>query len=773
MSGSLAAQGSASADAKGSAGLQFRHETAQEQASSRSAKVTTIRSGAGDIRRSADNRILDVGTAIDAAGDFSQQAATIDSRAASNTESSSSRTQSDAGKLGAYGKANAEASGNLQLSGGAGAGYTGNTLDRKKQSETNLDANAGAGAEIEYVHKDASKSASSSTAVVSTIKADGGLASTSTDGSTLEGTQMSGRNVELQAGSLDIQAARSTARSSEQETEGKGKLNAGVSAGTGSPVTGGLSGSFDRSTKSGESSDAVVGSIKAGDSVAIRTRDDARLEGTHIEAGGNASRDVGGKLDIAAAKNTRSGSEESIPGALEASATKSASGSRKGLALEGSYAKKSNEESKSAVGGISAGGDLALSTGGDARLEGAQIKARGNADVDVAGNLKFDAARDTSRSESLNVEGSVNLGKASVRDEDKKEQTDTGMFGMNAAGQYDRSADDKAATGTIGAGRNLRLRAGGDAALEGTDLRAGNQASVAAERDLDLRAASDFSESTKFSGELAIGGMNNVTSALGKDPKATPGEKADTRSAGLELSGDHAISETRRGGTVQAGAGGAQLMAGRDLGMEGGSIKSGGDAALTAGGDINLKTAASTASSIGGSLQAGHESERNTAKPDKDSSESRLGASLRGGVSESHEGMAINSGGQLRLESGGQTSMSNTGINAARGAVTDAAGGVRTATVKDPKEILNLGASKKSETGGTSVAPAPQAPWKAATPARDGGAAAPADAAKVKAPAPVIGGARKQTVAKKDAKAVKPAKPVTAQARKKVAAPSP
>ena len=768
LSGSVAAKGSATADAKGGSGLQFRHETAQEQAASSTAKVTTIRSGAGDITRKADNRILDTGTAIDAAGDFSQQARILESQAAGNTESSSSRTQSDAGKLGVYGKANAEAAGNLQLSGNAGAGYTGNTLKSENKSKTKLDANAGAGIEAEYAHKDTEKSASSSTAVVSTIKAGGKLASISDQATTLEGTQMVGRNVEIEAGSLAIKAAGNTSQSAEQETEGKGKLNAGMNAGTGSPVTGGLSGSFDRTGKSSESADAVVGGITAGDSLVIRTRNDARLEGTRIEAGGDARLDVGGKLDVTAAKNTKSSSEEKIHGALELSATKSDSGSEKGLALEGAYAKKTDTASKSVVGDIAAGGNLALTTGGDARLEGTQLKARGDTAVDVKGNLAFDAARDTSRSESLSAEGSLNLGGASAKDTDKKEQTDSSSFGLKAAGKYEKTADDKALTGAINTGGDLRVRAGGDATLEGTELRAGNQASVSAGRDLNLKAATDTSASMKFSGELALGAGSTTASTLGKDGQATPDNKTDTRSAGLELSGDYARGESRRGGAVQAGAGGAQLSAGRDLALEGGSVKSGGDVALAAGGDLRLGAATSTASSIGGSLQAGRESARNTVTTDKDATENKLGASVRGGVNESNEGTAITSGGQVRLQSGGQTSMTNTTTKAARGAVTDAAKGVTTTTRKDRNDVLNLGASKKTESGGTPVTPVtPPAP--AAAPARA------AEPAVKKTPGPVIGGARKQAAKKKE---VKPApvqgrKPAATRATVKAAAPAP
>ena len=759
LSGSLAAKGKATADAKAGAGLQFRHETASETAASGTAVVTTIRSG-GDITRTADKGILDVGTGIDAAGDFTQQAATVESKAASNTASTSSTTQSDAGKLGVYAKANAEASGNLNLSAGAGAGYTGNTLDKNKQSKTVVDANAGVGLEAEYAHKDATTSASSSTAVVSTVKAGGRLDSTSSGATTLEGTQLAGKNVALQAASLDITAAKNTTQSSAQETEGGGKISGGVNAGTGSPVTGGLSGNFDRTTKSANATDAVVGGIKAGDSVSVRTTDNARLEGTRVEAGGDARLDIGGKLDMSAATSTRTSSDEKIHGALELSATKSDSGSEKGMALEGAYAKKSTEESKSTVGAITAGRDLSLSTGGDARLEGAQVRGGRNTDVDVKGNLKIDAARDVSRSESISAEGSLNLGGASVQNKDKSAQTDVGMFALKAEGKYEKTADDKAVTASIGAGSDLRVRAGGDATLEGAELRAGNQASVSAGRDLNLKAATDKSDSTKFSGELSLGAMSTNKSTLDQDGKATPTDAADMRSAGLGLSGDIAKSESRRGNVVQAGAGGTQLAAGRDLAMEGGSVKSEGDVTVKAGGELSLATATSTASSIGGSLNAGRTTERNMVDTDKDTTMNKAGLSTRGGINEINEGTAINSGGQVRLASGGATSMTNTATNARAGTTVAAGKGVTSVTVKDRSEVLNLGASKRSDTGGTPVAAAPAKPWTAASPSTASDPALPAVTAK--AQGPVIAATRKPASASKK----EPGKPKLAHTRK-------
>ena len=390
------------------------------------------------------------------------------------------------------------------------------------------------------------------------------------------------------------------------------------------------------------------------------------------------------------------------------------------------------------------------------------------------------------RSESINAEGSLNLGGDSVtkkeadktsktdqgmagasvteKEADKTSKTDQGVFGLKAEGKYEKTAEDKAVTGSIGAGGDLRVRAGGDATLEGAELRAGNQTSVSAGRDLNLKAATDTSASTKFSGELSLGATSMNKSTLDEDGKATPAGAADMRSAGLGLSGDIAKGETRRGNVVQAGIGGAQLSAGRDLAMEGGSVKSGGDVALKAGGELTLGTATSTASSIGGSLNAGRKTTRNMVDTDKDTTMTKGGLSTRGGISETNEGTAINSGGQVRLQSGGATSMTNTTSNAKAGTTIAASKGVKTATVKDRNEVLKLGASKRSDTGGTPVATKPATPRTAARPTKADGPAQPADAATTATTGskpPVIAATRKPATEKK-----KEVKHVRAQTRR-------
>ena len=237
-----------------------------------------------------------------------------------------------------------------------------------------------------------------------------------------------------------------------------------------------------------------------------------------------------------------------------------------------------------------------------------------------------------------------------------------------------------------------------------------------------------------------MGASSKTVSTTGKDGAITPDNTNDKRKGALDLSGDYAQSESRRGVVVQAGTGGAQLAAGGDLAMQGGSVKSGGDVALTAAGDMRLDTATSTANALGGSLIAAQATSRNTVNTDKDMSGGKKGAGIQGGTNEKNQGTAINSGGQVVLKSGGATSMTNTESTARRGVVTDAGKGVRTTTVKDRNELLNLGVSSKNSSAG-----APLAKGAAKTPATPPAApstspAQPAAAgnAKVQGPASAV-----------------------------------
>src|SRR3546814_19268217 len=85
------------------------------------AQTSSIKAG-GNMTRTAENGITDVGTDIAAGGDFTQTANTWDSKAAADTAYGTSSSQNDAARIGGYADAAAGDSAGAGLGGGPGRG---------------------------------------------------------------------------------------------------------------------------------------------------------------------------------------------------------------------------------------------------------------------------------------------------------------------------------------------------------------------------------------------------------------------------------------------------------------------------------------------------------------------------------------------------------------------------------------------------------------------------------------------------------------------------
>lgn len=441
--GPLGGGASAGAEAKAGAGLQARHSASTESSGTSTAKVSTIRSGNGSITRTAEGTISDVGTDIDAAGNFTQSATTIDSKAAANTSWSNSSSSSDQARLGLY--AGAEAGAGASAGAGANAG---------------ADAGASVGIEASYNGARASSSASSSQAVVSNIRAGGTVSSTSTGTTSMEGTNISGgKGVEIGAKDLNYTAARNTETSSSSETNINASANIGVGVGS-DTVEGGVSGGFDKSNSSANSSTAVTGSISSGGGLSIKTGNDARFEGTSIDAKGDATVSAGGKLSMDAARNTSS--ETSTSSAFQAGVSVSGSGGKKGgeggessvgVELGGGYEKSTSDSNQAVTGSVKSGGNLTLSSGSKASFEGTQLQADGSATV-AAGSVEFKDAKSTSRSTEAGFSASISAEGSKEGSEKKGHGTGTLEAGFNS------SSANSSTKATISGGNGVQVKTG-------------------------------------------------------------------------------------------------------------------------------------------------------------------------------------------------------------------------------------------------------------------------------------------------------------------------
>jgi filamentous hemagglutinin family protein len=447
QAGMLGASASAGAEAKAGAGLQARHSEETESSGTTTANVSSIRSGNGSITRTAEGNITDVGTNIDAAGNFTQSATTIDSKAAANTSWSNSSSSSDQARLGVY--AGAEAGAGASAGAGTNAG---------------ADAGASVGVEASYNGSRSSESASSSQAVVSNIRAGGKVSTTSTGTTTMEGTNISGgTGVEIGAKDLNYTAARNLETSSSSETNINASANIGVGVGT-DTVEGGVSGGFDKSNSSASSSTAVTGSIQSGGGLTIKTGGDARFEGTNIDAAGDATVSAGGKLTMDAARDTSS--ETSSSSSFQAGVSVSGSPGKKsagggseggessiGVELEGGYETSTSTSNQAVTGSVKSGGNLTLSSGSKASFEGTQIQADGATTV-AAGSVEFKDAKSTSSSTEAGFSASLSA-EASKEGDEKKGH---GVGSLEAG--FNSSSESSSTRTTISGGNGVQVKTG-------------------------------------------------------------------------------------------------------------------------------------------------------------------------------------------------------------------------------------------------------------------------------------------------------------------------
>jgi filamentous hemagglutinin len=388
------------ADGKLSGGTQVRSNTDTSRTGSSNARVSSVTSSAGNVERTATNNITDVGTSISAAGAFVQKSDTFTSSAAANTTFSESSSTADRARVGAFigGEAQQgkgvlvtqDASGKTNNQVGAGQGTGG----------------GGKGVEVELQRNTTNDRSKTSDAVVSTIRA-GSVDITTTGKASLEGTKIQAKdNVVLDVGSLDFRAAANTTSSS---SDGTG-TRVGAEIGK-KEVT--LSGERSDSTSNLQTSNAVVGGISAGGNVTIRSAGNARLEGTNVQGASGVNVDVGGNLEVAAARNTVSGSSLDTKVGGEVSVGKGSKGTGvQGGKLDASVS-ASDQQSSSAVASTigSSGGPVTINAGGNVRTEGTNINSgTGQSSLSAGGTVRRDAAVSTSSSNSVDASLNASVG---------------------------------------------------------------------------------------------------------------------------------------------------------------------------------------------------------------------------------------------------------------------------------------------------------------------------------------------------------------------------
>lgn len=372
---------SAGAGVDGSAGASLKGRQTETAEGSTTLQVSSFKSG-GNITRTAQDGITDQGTQLAAGGDINQTARTLTEIDARNSQFSTSTTATTANKIAAGGTASGEASATGGAGSAAGAGFRGSVSGGfETVSET------------------------SSQAVTGRYRAGGDISSSTTNKTTLIGTQFeSGGNLQINAGSLDFKAAQDT--SSSTSTASAGSI-AGTVDVVGK-VGGGLTGSLSTEGRSEKTTTAVVGGLSAGGSLNINVGGDAKLEGTKIESGGNTAIAAGGSVVMSAARDT----QESVDYKVAASAGVDSSKAGMGVQANGELAVGTSTANTAQAGSIQAGdGGIRITAGKNVSLEGPALQSTGNTALQAGDRVELKAAESTATSVSAGVDAGVGASK--------------------------------------------------------------------------------------------------------------------------------------------------------------------------------------------------------------------------------------------------------------------------------------------------------------------------------------------------------------------------
>lgn len=500
----------AGASASGSAGVEvglYGSNTKSSSVEGSTTAVTSSLKSGGDISRTANNNITDVGTQIEGAGNLNQSAKTIDSFAAANTTYSSSESTTHTAKIGAYAEGGVSANAQVQYGG-------------PNASKPKSESGGGAGIRASYEYDNSKNSSSSSTAVTSGIRMGGSVNSTSSGKTTMEGTQIqAGKDVNLSASSLDYQAAKNTSSSTSSDKSANASVGVDlvkkeVAVGVG----------YDGNKSSESSSTAVVGGISAGGNLNVNTTGDTRFEGTQLAAGGAASVDAGGNVKFDAAKNTASAHSEGVGVDVQASGGKSG-----GAGSAAVNVTKSNYSlDQDVAGSITSGsGPLSIKSGGDASFTGTQIASTaGDVSVAAGGNIDMKAARTVEHSDSLGVGVSASGSggkdsKGGVKNATTGKKTGETTVDQRAGAASigvgsSKSDSNTASVGSItSGGGSITLSSGGNTKLEGTQVSAANGIGVSTGGTFEMKEA----VSTKSSSTV---GVSASASGSSQTPRAKP-----------------------------------------------------------------------------------------------------------------------------------------------------------------------------------------------------------------------------------------------------------
>ncbi|MFT8230456.1 hemagglutinin repeat-containing protein [Pseudomonas guariconensis] len=427
-----------------------------------------------------------------------------------------------------------------------------------------------------------------------------------------------GNDVELRAGLIDkegdinLVSANDTAYSYSDSY----KKKVGISVSSGAVVIPSVSvASAKKAGQEARSSTSVASQVSAERDATLGAERDINLLGSGVNAGRNVNINAGRDVNVAAAENhsdTRSWSQTSKVG-LSTSADDN--GINLFAGVEKEIAKDRLREQLASASQIKAGQDIDIKAGRDINQTGSDLVAGHDISLDAGRDINIDAARETRVLErereyasqgvgaSINHnfgktkdalsnagkgENSVSQGSSTLQAVDTLNQflsgpTGDGRVGNSSQKSQQTSIEQSNRGSSLNAGNDIRLQAGNDVTVAGSEVKAGRDIDVKG-RDINIEVAQGSSsqssrDSQNWAG-ISGGSSGGIKIGIGASHGAAGADGTQGTSSPSQLEAGRDV----------------RLDASHDLNIVGSGVKAGRDVDLSAGNDLNIRAAQNGAS---------------------------------------------------------------------------------------------------------------------------------------------------------------------------------
>jgi filamentous hemagglutinin family protein len=296
--------------------------------------------------------------------------------------------------------------------------------------------------------------------------------------------------------------------SGEANAEGSARVvgRRGADAATGSDAGAGLKGQFEMEDESAssETSTAVTSTFTSGSSITSTSSDKTSLEGTQFEAAEDIAI-TASELEYKAAEDSTTETGDSQNIAVEGKAAVYGNTGAKG---EGEYGNSDTvtNTTTARTGSAVAGGSLTITTTeGDATFEGTDLTGENSATIDAAGDVNFEAAKNTETSTSTEFEAEASVSATKGKKNGGAVGSGNKGFSGSVEGEYEDVDNETAVVGSITSGSGgTSISSGKTVVLEGTQLETTGTTTIDAEAVI-LNAAVSTTSETSIEAELEAG----------------------------------------------------------------------------------------------------------------------------------------------------------------------------------------------------------------------------------------------------------------------------